>query len=145
MKYSYVLQRNAFTGYLEYVSHPSASKIKHAKPVRMEFPWTTLQNVVDCGVFLMRHMETYKGTSVREWECGLSTEKNVKGDASNKQKRELDDLRHKYVAKILLSDVNTSRETIENEAKKYASLSDEYKKRLAKNALAKIHARLGPC
>ncbi|MFS7953987.1 hypothetical protein Hanom_Chr07g00625051 [Helianthus anomalus] len=27
--------------------------------------WRTLQNGVDCGVFTMRHMKTYKGKSPR--------------------------------------------------------------------------------
>lgn len=29
-------------------------------------PWKTLTNYKDCGIFLMRHMETYKG-DVKHW------------------------------------------------------------------------------
>lgn len=40
-------------------------------------PWRTTTNAEDCGVFLMRHMETYKGERVEYWNCGLK--KSSKG------------------------------------------------------------------
>lgn len=35
--------------------------------VRLEMPWRTKGNQVDCGIFLMRHMEKYKANGSRAW------------------------------------------------------------------------------
>ncbi|MFS7964387.1 putative papain-like cysteine peptidase superfamily [Helianthus anomalus] len=43
-------------------------KLETASIIRKEIDWRTLQNRVDCGVFTMRHMETYKGKS--PWNPG---------------------------------------------------------------------------
>ncbi|KAL2900181.1 hypothetical protein RDABS01_025263 [Bienertia sinuspersici] len=37
----------------------------------VEIPWRDNTNFNDCGVFVMRHMETYMGR-LRGWECGFS-------------------------------------------------------------------------
>lgn len=34
---------------------------------RLEMPWRTKSNNVDCGIFAMRHMETYCGNKLRGW------------------------------------------------------------------------------
>ena len=34
-------------------------------------PWRSLSNKNDCGVFLMRHMQTYEAEDAEKWECGL--------------------------------------------------------------------------
>lgn len=127
---------------LEADGHPGAAGIKAAKPVRLAFPWRTLHNTIDCGVFLMRHMETYKGTSVKDWKCELSNERDDKGEVSPKQQRELDDLRHKYVAKILLNDVNTLKHVVEEEINQFDKLSKGYKRILENTALDRIPKRV---
>lgn len=43
-------------------------------PVRLSMSWRTENNSCDCGVFCMRHMETYFGEEVFEWQCGLDDE-----------------------------------------------------------------------
>ncbi|MFS7900489.1 hypothetical protein Hanom_Chr00s117228g01810221 [Helianthus anomalus] len=40
-------------------------------------PWRTNHNKIDCGVFVMRQLETYKGATGKSWECGLSNECTV--------------------------------------------------------------------
>ncbi|KAF5763601.1 hypothetical protein HanXRQr2_Chr15g0682221 [Helianthus annuus] len=88
----------------------------------MEMPWWTLHNVTDCGVFVMRHMESYFGDAGANWKCGLSAE-------SEAQRLELNDLRHKFVAKILLSDVNTTKEVVASEIKRFEKMG-AYEKRI---------------
>ncbi|KAI3797180.1 hypothetical protein L1987_32433 [Smallanthus sonchifolius] len=60
--------------YLYMTSHLIADELKKCNPVRLALPWHTVNNSVDYGVFLMRHMETYKCTSIKEWKCGLEKE-----------------------------------------------------------------------
>ncbi|KAJ0505879.1 hypothetical protein HanHA89_Chr12g0475511 [Helianthus annuus] len=136
------MQRDAFSSYLEFASHPAADIIRETVPIRLEMPWCTTRNVIDCGVFLMRHMETYKGTGVKKWKCGLSKECNNAGDILYKQRKELDDLRYKYVAKIILSDVNQVRPFVEADVARYKRLTEDQRKRLDAVAYDTILARL---
>lgn len=91
------LQKKVLVAYLDKVKHPNTESIRNTKPTRMTMKWRTKNNKVDCGVFLMLHMETYHG--LKNWDFGLHSE-------SDAQKRKLDLLRSKYATKILLSDLN---------------------------------------
>ncbi|GKE04974.1 hypothetical protein Tco_1396992 [Tanacetum coccineum] len=79
----------------------------------------TMKNFVDCGVFAMRHMKTYKGEGHYGHICGLRTE----GKAQNFI---LNDLQCKYVAKMLLCEINMKKEVeIETEAYKSISIGEK--------------------
>ena len=54
----------------ESVGHPKHEIVKNMKPVRMRMQWRTTDNVTDCGIFCMRHMETYFGQGDK-WDCGF--------------------------------------------------------------------------
>ncbi|KAL8225622.1 hypothetical protein R6Q57_018179 [Mikania cordata] len=82
--------RDAFASYLDDVSHPNAKDIRESKITRFEMPWRTSHNGIDCGIFLMRHMETYIGEEEKEWKCGFIPE-----DLKGQQQFQLDDLRRK--------------------------------------------------
>ena len=60
----------------------------------LKMPWVTSDNVEDCGVFLMCHMETYKGEREGGWNCGL---KKSSSDV-------LQSLRAKYCSKLMLAE-----------------------------------------
>ncbi|GJZ06466.1 ulp1 protease family, C-terminal catalytic domain-containing protein [Tanacetum coccineum] len=62
----------------------------------------------DCGIFLMRHMECYKGSDIGKWKCGLDVE-------GKKQNTQLGRLRNKYAAKLLLSYCNIYKDKIREE------------------------------
>ncbi|MFS7966686.1 hypothetical protein Hanom_Chr09g00776701 [Helianthus anomalus] len=136
------MQRDTFSSYLESASHPATYTIREIVPIRLEMPWRTTRNVIDCDVFLMRHMETYKGMSVKKWECGLSKECNNASEISYKQRREHGDLRYKYVAKIILSDVNQVRPFVEADVARYKRLTEVQRKRLDAVAYDTILAKL---
>ncbi|KAL8225970.1 hypothetical protein R6Q57_018527 [Mikania cordata] len=68
------IMQSTLCSYLVMTSHPIAFTLKTCKPKRLSMPWRTLNNSIDCGVFAMRHMETFKDTSVKEWKCGLTSE-----------------------------------------------------------------------
>jgi Ulp1 family protease len=38
-------------------------------PCVVKMPWRNIRNVHDCGIYMMRHMETFMGD--RKWNCGL--------------------------------------------------------------------------
>ncbi|MFS7943085.1 hypothetical protein Hanom_Chr06g00496181 [Helianthus anomalus] len=80
----FIMQRDALSVYLEKIGHPAGGVIGKVEPIRLEMPWRTKNNVIDCGVFLMRHMETYKGVAGKGWECGFSNECTDAGEISYK-------------------------------------------------------------
>nr|GMD28507.1 uncharacterized protein LOC109146919 [Ipomoea batatas] len=57
-------------------SHPGRSILcAGLEPKQMQMRWRVPNNKIDCGVYLMRHMESFAGQPVKQWNCGL-----VKGD-----------------------------------------------------------------
>nr|GMD60601.1 uncharacterized protein LOC109189836 [Ipomoea batatas] len=71
----------------------------HFVSKRMNMKWRDANNTIDCGVYLMRHMESYAGQSVTDWDCGL-----VKGDQAA-----LDRFRMKYIREICTTNINSHR------------------------------------
>nr|GMC75084.1 zinc finger BED domain-containing protein RICESLEEPER 2-like [Ipomoea batatas]GMC85605.1 zinc finger BED domain-containing protein RICESLEEPER 2-like [Ipomoea batatas]GME17288.1 zinc finger BED domain-containing protein RICESLEEPER 2-like [Ipomoea batatas] len=63
---------------------------------RMPIKWRDSKNKVDCGLYVMRHMESYCGEGVGSWECGLA-----KG-----HRTELNQLRLQYMKEICTFDRN---------------------------------------
>ncbi|MFS7945134.1 putative Ulp1 protease family catalytic domain, papain-like cysteine peptidase superfamily [Helianthus anomalus] len=55
---------STFSRYLSQIHPNVARKLKTIQPVRLKFPWQTIYNGIDCGIFMMRHMETYNGKLV---------------------------------------------------------------------------------
>lgn len=70
-----------------------------ANPRLVKIKWKTTYGV-DCGIFVMRHMETYLGHEVFCYELQKEDEA---------QKGQLKMLRAKYLAKILLKDLNLKK------------------------------------
>ncbi|KAL8245085.1 hypothetical protein R6Q59_011343 [Mikania micrantha] len=101
--------------YLIQTKHPSCRQIKKAKIHRLGMRWRTQFNHVDCGVFIMRHMETYRGNGLLYWDCGLCNEDEV----NNAQKNQLNDLRRKYTTKIILHDINSRKLWVLKDIKAY--------------------------
>lgn len=112
----------------------NAAKIKVAERKQLSMPWKTKENVHDSGIFLMRHMEVFKGVMRRDFECFFK--KEGKG-----QQQQLDGLRSKYLVKILLSDTNLKREQVLLEIEDYEKLSESEKKALKENAYRRINER----
>ncbi|GKA44529.1 hypothetical protein Tco_0737253 [Tanacetum coccineum] len=65
-----------------------------------------VNNYLDCGVFVMRHMETYRGEdNSGDINCLIKDDKE--------QLRQTSDLRYKYAAKILLANYNMVKSKFE--------------------------------
>ncbi|KAJ0476983.1 putative papain-like cysteine peptidase superfamily [Helianthus annuus] len=134
---------STFCRYLRPMHPRIAAQLRNTQPVRLELPWQTLYNGIDCGIFLMRHMESYNGTHDAQWMCCLSNERDVNNVVLPDQAREIEDLRKKYLSKMLLSDVNTERGVVEKEVHDYALLDEDDRLRMAENAFDRINGRLG--
>ncbi|CAI9291063.1 unnamed protein product [Lactuca saligna] len=107
-----------FSRYLMRVNHKSALTLEGVEPERVNMNWCTRDNHVDYGFFCMRHLETYIGDKTVNWTRGLPKE-------SKQQQSVLNDLRIKYLTKILLSDVNTQRLKIIAQTTKFAKKTNE--------------------
>nr|GME19813.1 uncharacterized protein LOC109189836 [Ipomoea batatas] len=80
---------------------------------RMPMKWRDSRNTIDCGVYVMRHMESFFGESVGSWVCGLA-----KGDRA-----ELNRLRLHYMKEMCTVDVNVHRTSNVARALRFVSTS----------------------
>ncbi|KAL8232450.1 hypothetical protein R6Q57_002228 [Mikania cordata] len=117
-------------GVLEAMMHVLNEEVKQRAP---DLPWKTTKNGEDCGIFCMRHMETYMGGGVKGCKCGLLQE-------SDGQRRQLQQLRIKYLCKILTSTVNILKDDIIVQAREHDTL-DRKKKQSSKTIKKMIKSR----
>lgn len=89
--------------------HTKATVLAKTDPHKLEMPWRCNKNKVDCGTFIMCHMETYVGSSMKGWSCGLQKHK----------KYQLKRLRTKYIASILVAPCNDLRDNSLERAKEF--------------------------
>ncbi|KAK9053356.1 hypothetical protein SSX86_029989 [Deinandra increscens subsp. villosa] len=125
--------KQAFVDYLISIGYKHHEKMKKAQIIRLEMPWRTLNNSIDCGVFVMRHMKTYFGDS-KNWNSGLLKEKD--------QGHDLDDLRYKYAVKILTHNMNLQSHSNVEEMKQYMKLEEDVRMLLKEVALERIQKRM---
>lgn len=69
----FVLQHDCFCHFLECYSLNNHREIVNLYPEIVTMNWQTLDNVIDRGVFVMRHLESYMGNKAA-WSCGLRSE-----------------------------------------------------------------------
>nr|GEZ71918.1 hypothetical protein [Tanacetum cinerariifolium] len=93
------------------IRHTLVAKVKHTIP---KLKWKTKENFHDCGIFTMLHMETFDGGPASNLDCELPVESQL-------QRNMLRRLRFKFVAKILLHEINVH-------ARKMLELAKEFDK-----------------
>nr|GEW03941.1 hypothetical protein [Tanacetum cinerariifolium] len=115
---------DSFIDYLERKKYQNCYDLILAKPKVVEIPWKTTYNSHDCGVFVMRHMETYlgKGKFLQE----------LKKEGPG-QKVQLNMLRAKYMVKILLMSFNEKKKTLLKQAQPYTKMKPKSSKVLMGN------------
>lgn len=77
------LLHDCFCQFLSCYNLPKYEEIKELEPVLVSMPLKTVNNSIDCGIFVMRHMETYMG-NVNLWRVGLCTEMDNQKTLLNK-------------------------------------------------------------
>ncbi|GJU08363.1 ulp1 protease family, C-terminal catalytic domain-containing protein [Tanacetum coccineum] len=113
------LQKKFFSRYLSENNHPLHEKVAKVKARIPKLKWSTTKNHVDCGVFLMIHMESYIGEPAARWNVGLCTE-------SHTQDSLLRRMRYKIAAKILLHELNIHSQKMFDLAYKFETENDEH-------------------
>ncbi|PWA52673.1 hypothetical protein CTI12_AA451070 [Artemisia annua] len=123
--------RYLFLKFLKQNGYPHIEALNNYKVANVKMPWQTNNNYVDCGIFAMRHMETYLGN--KDFDAGFVKE-------GKEQKKHIEDLRKKYLTKILLSDQNENRHVVESDVEEYQRLTLK-EKRMLQNTLVKNIAK----
>ncbi|KAJ9553565.1 hypothetical protein OSB04_017610 [Centaurea solstitialis] len=89
----YLNLKKVFLKTLNFIDDGRAKKLSKAKQKREKMLWRTTGNKIDCGIFVMRHMETFMGGN----------------------KNQIENLRYKYVAKILQLSLNVNIDFVKAE------------------------------
>ncbi|PWA49852.1 hypothetical protein CTI12_AA473410 [Artemisia annua] len=114
--HQFVVVFNLKSGDVVMLDSKAAKKVESKKRKKTGFELAKLKSAFDidgsaaddskativasnCGLFFMRHMETYMGEQFEKYQCGLYAD-------PRKQVAQLNKLRNKYAAKILLSPCN---------------------------------------
>ncbi|KAD5317742.1 hypothetical protein E3N88_17688 [Mikania micrantha] len=63
--------KHMFVKYLEKFQHVTAEKISMQKVTRVDLEWAMIGNIIDYGVFTMRHMEMFMGSHRKTFDCGF--------------------------------------------------------------------------
>ncbi|PWA74618.1 hypothetical protein CTI12_AA249350 [Artemisia annua] len=71
-----------FASHLKLYAHRKHASIAKAKPKIANLKWRTKNNIRDCGIFTMLHMESYTGQAVGKWDSmelrsGLEIDANL--------------------------------------------------------------------
>ncbi|GJS76907.1 ulp1 protease family, C-terminal catalytic domain-containing protein [Tanacetum coccineum] len=111
--------------YLSYSEQRSWNSMRMSVCERLEMSWRTENNITDCGIFLMRYMETDMGYA-KNWKCGFKNE-------GWEQQTQIYDLRKKYLSKILKSDLNCKKTFVLNELDQFRKLPNEEKVKFLKD------------
>lgn len=60
--------------YIRHKNYRRVNEIERCAPERLNMYWQTTRNIVDCGIFAMRHMKTYFGGGSRTWESKFAVQ-----------------------------------------------------------------------
>ncbi|PWA54501.1 ulp1 protease family, C-terminal catalytic domain-containing protein [Artemisia annua] len=136
-KYKHVcdLLKNLFSKHLKRYKHPKASDVRDKKTTIMKLKWGTKNNEVDCGVFVMMHMENYNGETATKWNLGFPTEEE-------NQTIDLIKMRIKYATKMLMHEVYKNRAMMSEKAHQFAReyIDKDEKQKMIKENIKKKKA-----
>ncbi|CAH1427917.1 unnamed protein product [Lactuca virosa] len=113
--------------YLRSVHHPNAKAFSHVPGQIPQLSWSTVHNSTDCGIFTMRHMETFMGGNIRDFKTGFKPE-------SLAQDNQLSRLRVIYLCKIINSDYKLLKDSILHQVAEFQKLNAANRKQLLKDA-----------
>lgn len=93
-------------------NHPNAPKVHYylEEATVLKLKWMTKDEKIDCGLYMLLHMELYKGQRTSKWITGLYPENHIN------HREQMDNLRARIATKISLHDINN----LKNKMSKYA-------------------------
>ncbi|PWA80134.1 hypothetical protein CTI12_AA197920 [Artemisia annua] len=129
----FVFVKEMLIHYLYVTKHPSLNKFKEAQPKIPRMKWKTKKNKIDCGLYMMMHMEMFEG------EIGLKWKTNIVDENNRHYADMIKTMRMRYAAKILLHDVNKEREKMSEFAIKFGEQYNdkEKQKKMVEKAIEK--------
>ncbi|GJS02271.1 reverse transcriptase domain-containing protein [Tanacetum coccineum] len=113
------LLKKFFSRYLSENNHPSHEKVAKVKARIPKLKLSTTKNHVDCGVFLMIHMESYIGEPAASWNVGLCAESHTHDSLLRRMRYQID-------AKILLQELNIYSQKMFDLAYKFETENDKH-------------------
>ncbi|KAK1415137.1 hypothetical protein QVD17_30909 [Tagetes erecta] len=126
-----------FSRHFQNVQHQNWKQISILKPVIPELRWSNDKTETDSAIYAMCHMESYVGGNFKKYNPGLYVQCHGKVN-----KAQLDKLRCKFLTKILLSDINISKELIVEHAEEFDKYNFYEKKKMLERAKESWPARL---
>ncbi|PWA57785.1 hypothetical protein CTI12_AA406470 [Artemisia annua] len=73
----FVFVKEVLVHYLFVTKHPTLNKVvKEAPPKISKMKWKTKENKIDCGLYMMMHMEMFEGEIGLKWKTNIVDEKN---------------------------------------------------------------------
>ncbi|GJV21421.1 hypothetical protein Tco_1370441 [Tanacetum coccineum] len=106
--------RKIFSRYLEELKHPKAKDLLSKNPTILRLKWGTKNNDTVCEVFLMMHMQRYKGENPKQWNLPFLTE-----DEGNTM--DIIKMRVRFTTKMLNHEINIHKEKISEEAHEFSN------------------------
>ncbi|PWA99486.1 hypothetical protein CTI12_AA002730 [Artemisia annua] len=111
----FVFVKEMLVHYFIRTEHPALNKfIKEAQPKIPKMKWKTKENKIDCGLYMIMHMEMFEG------EIGIKWKTNIMDERNKQYADQIKKMRMRYAAKILLHDVNKKRKMVSDSAIKFA-------------------------
>ena len=100
--------------YLICTKHPSLKKmLKDGAAKIAKMKWRTKENKIDCGLYMMMHMEMFEG------EIGLKWKTNILDEKNHQYAEQIKRMRMRYASKILFHDVNKNSKMMSDFAIKF--------------------------
>ncbi|GJR26819.1 hypothetical protein Tco_1103051 [Tanacetum coccineum] len=105
--------RSVFGRHLLMYQNTNADKILTVaeKPTILKMKWKTKKEKIDCGLYMIMHMKIYEGSTAAQWKTGLLPEND------KNHRMQMDNLRSRIAAKILLHEVNIYHKKMSDYAK----------------------------
>ncbi|GKE22472.1 hypothetical protein Tco_1433984, partial [Tanacetum coccineum] len=82
------------------------------KVTNLRMKWKTTKEKIDCGLYMIMHMELYEGSTAAQWKTSLLPEKD------KNHLMQMDNLRSRIATKILLHEVNIHQKKMSDYVKK---------------------------
>lgn len=103
-----------FLHFLSRTKHPALQKMLKEVPAKIaKLKWRTQKNKIDCGLYMMMHMEMFEG------EIGLKWKTNILDEKNRHYAEQIKRMRMRYTAKILLHHVNKNSKMMSDFAIKF--------------------------
>ena len=117
-------QKGVFAKHLSTYEHPIADQLMNTKkkPTILNMSWKTKKEKIDCGLYVMMHMDHYNGKSSTTWETGILKE------TSKDHRMQMNNLRYKYTAKMMLHEVNKKQRMMSDYAIKFEAENPDEEK-----------------